>query len=388
MKSTLVLAGAAFCLAACSSAAPQTGSSAATTGAQVVATPLPTRVVATRNTLAVDGALVAARASAAPSFDTGGVVRTVSVTLGQTVKKGDVLATVDDTSLKDAVADAELALRQVEAAIRLQNAPPTKEDLAAAKAALNAAYASYNVTKAGTSQSDLERARMSWESAWIGYLSAQTSRDVHCGTPAGTNTSDCLRQEASYGNAFEGMLAAKASYQALLEPVSQSSLTQAYASVASAKAKLEALSAGPTDQEARITQLQLDAAKATLETARANLGKATLVSPCDCVVQEVKVTPGAAASGAAFTLVDLSGMQFKTTSVSERNIGQVKTSAAVTIRVKAHTEALTGRVSAILAQSSGATSGTALYTVLIDVDATQKMLLPGMTGQAEIDLSN
>lgn len=385
MKPTLVLAGLACCLAACS-AAPQATTTTGSTRTQA-ATPLPTRVVATKTTLAVDGALAAAIPSAAPTFESGGVVRTVNVGLGQMVKTGDVLATVANTELKDDLADAELALQKVEASIRLQNAPPTQEEVAAAKAALNAAYASYNVTKAGTTQSELERARASWESAWLSYIASQTSRDVHCGTPAGNQTVDCKMHEASYGNAFEGMLSARASYQALMEPVAQSGLTQAYASVSSAKAKLEALSAGPTEQQAKITQLQLDAAQATLELARSNLSDATLLSPCDCVVQEIKVAPGAAASGAAFTLVDVSRLQFKTANVSERNVGQIKIGAAVTIRVKAHSETFTGKVSAILAQSSGASSGTALYTVLIDVDPAQKTLLPGMTGQAEIEIA-
>jgi multidrug efflux pump subunit AcrA (membrane-fusion protein) len=53
---------------------------------------------------------------------------------------------------------------------------------------------------------------------------------------------------------------------------------------------------------------------------------------------------------------------------------------------KAYAEQFTGKVSAVLAQSSGTQSDVSLYTVLIGLDKTQAKLLPGMTGQAEIEL--
>jgi len=56
------------------------------------------------------------------------------------------------------------------------------------------------------------------------------------------------------------------------------------------------------------------------------------------------------------------------------------------LRLKAYDQALTGKVAAVLPLSSGLQTTTALYTVLIDLDATPIALLPGMTGQADIRL--
>lgn len=57
------------------------------------------------------------------------------------------------------------------------------------------------------------------------------------------------------------------------------------------------------------------------------------------------------------------------------------------MRLKVYTQIFSGKVSAVLAQSSCTQSGEALYTVLVDLDPAQQELLPGMTGQADITLS-
>jgi multidrug resistance efflux pump len=98
----------------------------------------------------------------------------------------------------------------------------------------------------------------------------------------------------------------------------------------------------------------------------------------------VNVAVGMQAGSNALTLVDTSGLQFKTTNLTERDVENIKPGALVTLRLKAHTDALTGKVNTVLGQSTGAQSGTALFTVLVDLDATGKRLLPGMTGQAEV----
>jgi hypothetical protein len=56
------------------------------------------------------------------------------------------------------------------------------------------------------------------------------------------------------------------------------------------------------------------------------------------------------------------------------------------VRLKAFDQAVRGTVTAILPQSSGQLNGAALYTALIQLDKTDLMVLPGMTGQAEIDV--
>jgi HlyD family secretion protein len=347
-------------------------------------TPLPTREVLVDARVTANGALALRSPVVSAGFDINGKVTSVRVRAGQSVKRGDVLATLDETDLRDAIEDAKLSLDLTEANIRLQAVPTAKEDLDAAKAALASANASYAQTKSGAKRSEIETAQRNLDAAWLQYLGSQVSRDVHCGGPFGTAAIDCKQREANYGNAYESWLAAKASLDKVREPVSRNTLTQAYANVTSAQAKVDTLNAELGKEQRKLAEVQYEQAKAAYERAQAKLVKATLTAPCDCVVQEVKIAVGGAASANAFVLVDARGLQFQTTNLSERDLGGLKPGATAQVRLKAHAEPLTGKVVTILSQSSGQQSGVALFTVLIDVDPADKLLLPGMTGQAEI----
>ncbi len=377
-----ILIGLAGAMAAC---AP-TPAQVATPAAPVAVTPVvpAANPAAVKASVSASGELSLVNASLSLSFDTNSRITAVNARPGQSVKKGDILATVDDTTLRDAVADAQLSLDLVRANIAASSVPATKEAIAAAEAALNSAYASYATTKAGTTPTALEAARISAENAWFGYLAAQVTRDEACAAARGLADPNCKSNEASYGNAYESLLTARQNYETAKQPPSAASLTQASASITSAKARLDALKAGQTEAQIKSNEVQVAQAKTTLEQAKSNLDKATLVSPCDCVVQEVNAVVGALSSGTAFTLVDLSTLQFKTSNLVERDVAAMKVGAPVSIRLKAYTDDFTGKVSAVLSQSSGTQSGTAVYTVLIALDPTTRKLLPGMTGQADI----
>jgi HlyD family secretion protein len=377
-------------LAACSPAAPQviTDANGLPNQFEQLPTPLPTREVTPRTSVVADGVLALAGPPIGLNFEVSNAkVTAINTRVGQTVKAGDPLGSVDDTTLRDAVTDAQMNMDLVEAQIRLQAAPIGKEELASAQAALNSAYANYQTTKAGATESEVEQARVSWEQAKNQYLSAQTQRDLVCGQDQ--DGPNCKSQEAAYGSAYESMQAAYARYQEVLQPASKDKVTQAYSSVASAQANLDSKKGGATDEQKRVAQAQYDQAKAALDRAKTNLDKAKLVSPCACVVQEANLVVGGVPTSTAFLLVNLNGIQFKTTNLSERDVANIAPGSAANIRLKAYDRSLSGKVSAVLAQSTGAQSGAALFTVLIDVDAlgaAGKLLLPGMTGQAEIEI--
>jgi HlyD family secretion protein len=377
-------------LAGCSadnSPSPAVGSASQMSPQQQPATApaVPTRLVAARTTISADGVLKTTTPPIALAADVSAKVLTVNVEPGQAVKAGDVLATLDDGALRDAVADAELQLALVEAQIAQARAPARPEDIESARAALAAARANYALVRQGPTQSEIEQARLSWVAAREAYLAAQVNRDVACGTPAGTNTPACQAQEAAYGSAYESERAAYANYQRTLQPVTQEQLTQANANVISARARLQALESGLSEEQQQVYEAQLNQARSALERAQENLREAIVRSPCTCVVQEVNVAVGIVPKGVAFTLVKLDGMVFETTNLSERDLAAIRIGSRATIRLKAFDQTFGGTVTAIVPQSAGAQGSTALFTVLITLDPTEAPILPGMTGRAEIE---
>lgn len=382
----LMLAGCATdtpASSAASAAASQAPATQPTAGAPAIAT----RTIPVRTTISADGMVKTAHPPIALAADVSAKVLTVNVEPGQAVKTGDVLATLDDAVLQDALADAELQLALVEAQIAQARAPARPEDIASARAALAAAQANYALVQQGPTESEIEQARLSWVAAREAYLAAQVDRDVACGTPAGTGIPACQAKEASYGNAYESERAAYANYQRLLQPATREQLAQASANVVSARARLQALEAGLSAEQHQVFEAQLNQARSAVQRARDNLREAVVRSPCTCIVQEVNVAVGSVPKGVAFTLVQLDALVFETTNLSERDLAAIKIGNRATIRLKAFDRTFSGIVAAILPQSTGAQGGTALFTVLIALDPAEARILPGMTGHAAIEAS-
>lgn len=376
----------AIALAACAGA-PDASQGAATpnqVATSAAPTAVATRAIPARAVITADGVLETLTAPLPFGAEVAAKVTAVNVEPGQSVRAGAVLATLDDTALRDALADARLQLGLIEAQIAQSQRPPTQADLASARAALAAAQAQYQAVKRGPAVGEIAQTRLSWEAAWQSYLAAQVNRDVACGPPLGPESTYCKAQEAGYGNAYESERAALERLQAVQQPVSRERLAQAWASVVAADARLKALEAGASEEARQVAAAQLNQARSAVRRAEDNLRQAVVLAPCACIVQEVNVAVGSAPKGVAFVLVDLAGMRFKTTNLTERELGAVRVGDAAEVRLRAHDQAITGTVAAILPQAQGAQDGAALFTVLIDLAPSDLVLLPGMTGRVEI----
>ena len=109
----LLLAGLMLALVACqggdggvSEPAPESVTEEPTTPPEVG--PVSSRVVQ------AEGRLVAMNPALALSFERGGVVLSLDVQVGDRVQAGDLIATLDDSALQEAVVSAALQVRQAE----------------------------------------------------------------------------------------------------------------------------------------------------------------------------------------------------------------------------------------------------------------------------------
>ncbi len=132
--------------------------------------------------------------------------------------------------------------------------------------------------------------------------------------------------------------------------------------------------------DARVVQ-----AHAALEVAQANLALGTLVAPFDGTVVSIDIVPGemVAPSKAVLTIGDLSNLRVETTDLSEREIAQVKIGQSATVRLKAFSQDLTGKVIAI-APLSTLHNGDNVYKVTIQLGQAPQGLMWGMTGDVSI----
>lgn len=191
----------------------------------------------------------------------------------------------------------------------------------------------------------------------------------------------------------------------------QASLRQAQATLANAeadyrrKAELGAqqlvaksdidLARAARDQaraQVNAAQAQIRQQTASTETTRINLGRTVIRSPVDGVVLTRTIEPGqtVAASLQApelFTIAeDLSKMKIEL-AVDESDIGQVKAGQAVSFTADAFPDRQFKGVVDQVRLSATTTNNVVTYPVVVTVDNGDGTLLPGLTVNAEIEVS-
>lgn len=219
-------------------------------------------------------------------FEVPGRLATLNVMRGQTVKAGEVLATLDD-ALEKPQRDARVAeLAAAQAQLELVTAGARSEDIRAAEAQLRAAQA----IEATASES------------------VRRARELH---KAGANTPQQLDEaEGNYSRA-------KAEREA-------------------AEQRLAALRAGSRRQDVRAAQARLDSAKAALALVEARMQKYALRAPIDGVVLETNAEVGEVlgAGGAVATLGEVQ-RPYVDLFVPEADVGELRVGQKLSVRTDA-----------------------------------------------------
>jgi len=163
--------------------------------------------------------------------------------------------------------------------------------------------------------------------------------------------------------------------------VSQADVDQARAAYEQARAQVEA------------TEAQIRQQIASTQTTRVNLDRTVIRSPVDGVVLTRAVEPGqtVAASLQApelFTIAeDLSKMKIEL-AVDEADIGQVRPGQTVTFTADAFLDRQFRGVVEQVRLAATTNNNVVTYPVVVSVDNSDGTLLPGLTVNAEIEVSN
>jgi len=312
------------------------------------------------------------------TFDSSGTVAAIYVEKDSSVKKGDVLAKLDSTSVESlevAVASAQIAVRDAEDALEKAQNPYTELELAAANATVQQAQQRLlnAQTQGPLDIADAEYAVSQAEDAYADSIDSYWNNKI---------TLDDLNK------------AERAWERAKLDP--DTAKQDANKAVLSAQQTLvdaqDALANMTVDPlEVALKQSNLDSAKATLNNATAKLASAKegypVVAPFDGVVAEVDVVSGddVNANTVVLKLVDPSVFKVSA-SVDEVDISGMQVGQQATISLDALTNVeLSGNVSSISAFANSQ-SGVVSYsvTILVTTIPSGVQLRQGMSATATI----
>jgi HlyD family secretion protein len=186
------------------------------------------------------------------SFPSGEIIKTINVAVGQRVKAGDLLGTVD-------VADLQLALQQQQSNVASAQAKydataagATPKDIAVAQSNVDAARAKYQAT-ATVSRKDIDIAQANLDAATAKYNAVVT-----------ISPKDIAVARANLDSAIAG-------YNAVIAgTTTPQDIANAEASVRSAQAKLDALNAGPLKADVISAQSKVQQAQQNLDKVKSD----------------------------------------------------------------------------------------------------------------------
>ena len=271
--------------------------------------------------------------TASLNFQTTGRVAQVNVQVGDHVKQGQVLASLDTT-------DLDLALKSAQAT------------LATAQANLDAARAKY-----ATNNDQVAAAKATLDKATVNLQQAQLAYDKIGGSslPGIGMTS----QSQALASATDAFKTAQANYNTTLS--------------------------GINDTAVRSAQAQADSAQIAVDQAQSNLAKARIVAPFAGVVSAVNFNPGdtTGAASTAISLIDPANLQVQAT-VSEVDMPKIKIGDTAEMTL----DALPGKTYQARVAKAGpvgtVTSGVVNYTVILTISDADAAVQPGMTANLNI----
>ena len=395
------------------------------------ATPLPTKPAPSGTTILADGQLAAVNPQLPLGFSANGRLLDVHVKAGDQVSEGDLIATLDDEAMNESVTSAELGVTQAENSLaqaqlsldELLEWEPDEIAISLAEANLAAAEAAHEnaLTQDAASGNSLTAARISVDQATRNLADTQKAYDQawqeardwelnirkpSClpgqGGPVpctGQPMHEKLENERdatarALPRAQEGLDVARANYSLALAGLNDDSALNAEAAVVNAQQALHQTQKGPKEAEIAAARLDVVQSELSLEQAEMNLSQtrqalddARLRAPWGGTVLSVDAAVGSIVGAGApiITLLDTGNLQFHTSNLSERDLGQIEAGQTAQITLKAYpAETIDGRVVRVLPQASGTVGDAATFTVVIELDQTELELLSGMTGRVEI----
>ena len=355
-------------------------------------------------TILADGVVQLVQPALPLAFETGGKLLAVHVQAGDRVQAGDLIATLDDEALQEAVTSAELAVAQAEnslaqAQLALDNLlgwEPGETAAAATGTKLEAVEAGYEkaLTQDAAAGNRMTPARIRLEQARRDLADAQEAYDkawdeardwellygericypgeggvIPCTGPKWKDRIEGDREGTARGlqAAQDNLTLAQADY----------SLTLAGLKNDIVAARLGVEQAGLSLEQSLFQQQQAENA----------LARAQLVAPGSGAVLSVDVAVGATigAGTPVVTLLDADRLEFHTTNLSERDLAQIVPGQAAVVTLKAYpSEPIDAVVVRIGLQAGPAVGDAATFPVVLNLSETDLDIRPGMTGRAEI----
>jgi multidrug efflux pump subunit AcrA (membrane-fusion protein) len=299
-------------------------------------------------------------------FPASGTVSLVEVSVGETVFRGELLASLDPTILAAQLSQAKATLSSAKSKLAQDQAGPTAQSLASAQNPVSSAQVSVNNAKVSLADTKAINAQQ--------VAAAQSVVDANC--PAGLT---CAQDQ-------QALDAAKVKARQSNDQ-SAAQLASAEQQLAAAKSSLSAMLASSTSpQTVQIDQAQIQIDQVNVNTLQHQLNGARMTSPIAGVVSQVNIKEGQTITpgGATYSIVVYTPGAYQVTgTVSDSQVNLVAVGQTAQVTPAGSTQAVLGKVTAI-SPAATISSGVATFGVTAQLDDKSNSIKPGVSATASI----
>src|SRR5690242_15953541 len=340
-----------------------------------------------RNTVTATGTLQAVTTVQVGS-QASGTISALYADFNSVVKKGQVIAQLDPSTMKAQVEQAQANVQQARASLA-----QAKAAVVNARAAISDAQAK---GLAATSTVQNNQAGVSAAQANVAVLKAQQDDALSLLKQQESLLKSGVIAQRDYDVAQTAYQTAQARYNQAVSQLNQAKLTEQSAStagIAQSQATVQQSQAQVQQSQAQVQQAaaQVQQATAALSLAEVNLSHTTITSPIDGIVvsRDVNVGQTVAASLSAPTLFtianDLTQMQV-IANIDQADIGLVEQAKSVKFSVDAFPgKEFDGKIEQMRLNPVNV-QNVVTYNVVIDVANPDQKLKPGMTANLTITI--
>lgn len=323
------------------------------------------------------------------TFPSLGRVVELNVQPGDTVKKGEVLAKIDDTKLKTAVLQQQANLSSAEAKLQSLEEGYNSQTLAQAQASLASAQQAV-----ATAQQNLTTAKQNADSSYLTnqvLLAKQTvtqASDALAKAQQSGSTSSVQSAQSTLTQALSSLTTAQnaqngGSAQALTSAEAQ--YRSAQDNLTAAKYALTQQEQGPKTGDVESAQSDIANAQAQLASAQNDLDNATIVAPTDAVVVTSPLQLYQYTTDASIITLTPTGTNLEVDAqIDQADISQVKVGQKVDITLDAYPNDHSSGTVSLVALQGTTTSNVTTFTVTITVDKASDKLRSGMNANVSI----
>lgn len=328
------------------------------------------------------------------SFQAFGVVEEINVRIGDTVSKGDVLASLSNARQ----AEGQLAAANLELVTAQQELDTLIRTGSGNLAATWTSFMDAQVVR--------EEAEREWEDLNLDDIEDRIEDDQADVKDREQDLKDAQEEFDKYKDlekdnsrrktAEDELESAQEDYNEAVRELEEiirdrdtirAALDSALAAETEAKHQYEISSEGVNADQLTLAQARLENAQAQVAAAESNLSNYVLTAPFDGVVADVAIEIGetVSAESRAVSIADASAWIVETTDITELEVVNIVEDQSVTFTADALPDVVMEGVISEISQSSYTQSGDVIYTVRIKANEVDPRLMWGMTVEVNIE---